>query len=152
MMIKDIKSRILDACAEQFVPHVTEIIERAVDVCDDKEARRAVRELRSDGLIWRGPVHLGYISMLPEHVEQRRRVAQAKKREAALVVQALDVLGLWPSDPVRADFDDEDDYDDACSDVQLAHNKRIGHGNEVRLTNEEFLKLAWKAGALNELR
>ena len=147
-----IEARILDACAEQFVKHITEIIERAVAVCDDDESRRTVRELLRDGLIWRGPVHLGYISMLPAHVAQRRRVAQAEKHEAALVVQVRDALGLWLSEPDPADFEDEDDYNDACSNVEFTNNRRIGHGTtEVRLTSKEFLKLAWKAGALNDL-
>jgi hypothetical protein len=118
--------------------------------------RRALHKLVDSGLIWKGPrpgdaFAEGYISMLPAHVEQRRRVAQAEKREAALIMQAMDALGFLKAAPDPADFSDEDDYDDACGDVEFANNRKVEHGTGVRLTNEEFLKLAWMAGALNDL-
>ena len=154
-----IETRILAACAEESVYTILSIAhtifngdtarESATGRRNYQTTQRALRKLVDSGLIWKS--HLGYISMHPAHVEQRRRVAQAEKREAALVVQVMDALGLLAAAPDRADYDSDGDYGEACNDVEFANNRKVEYGTGVNLTNEEFLKLARMAGAIDDL-
>ena len=161
-----IEARILNACAEGFVDQVLTIARIVFDgdastgwsagcvegkrrLHNYQTTRRALHKLVDSGLIFKALGGRGYISMLPAHVKQRLSIMQKDADDAGVIRHAMRQLGFLKAAPDPVDFEDEDDYDEACGDVEFANNRKVGYGRELTLTNEEFLKLARMAGVIN---